>query len=405
MSSRPLWRGRAIALVGIVLLSFSLRSAVASLSPVLARIQGDFDVPTWVVGLIGTAPPVCFAIFGLLTPALERRFGLERLALAALVVAAVGMIARAFAPDAPLLLAGTAVIFAAVGVGNVLLPPLVKEYFPDRLYLMTTLYTTVMAIAVFLPAAMAVPVADAAGWRVSLGVWALLAVITLVPWVGLVVRERSSDVGIAAPDASALRRMARISMAWALAMAFGSSSASVYTAFMWLPGLLTDVAGVDEAEAGALLALFGAAGLPLALVVPLLVRRLRRIGPIFAWAIGSALIGLFGLLLVPTIVPWLWVTLFGLGLPTLFPLVLVLIGVRTKTHETAVALSGFTQSAGYAAAAAIPLLFGLLHDATGTWIAPLWMLIVMTTLVVLAAVVASRRRTIEDEWERRHGRW
>ncbi|HYP73991.1 MAG TPA: MFS transporter, partial [Microbacterium sp.] len=74
---RPLWRGRAIALVGIVLVAFSLRSAVAALSPILDAVEGDVAVPTWVVSLIGAAPPVCFAAFGIVTPALERRFGLE----------------------------------------------------------------------------------------------------------------------------------------------------------------------------------------------------------------------------------------------------------------------------------------------------------------------------------------
>ena len=394
-----------LAVAGIVLLAFSLRSAVASLSPVLARVEGDFDVPTWVVGVIGSVPPVCFAVFGLLTPALERRFGLERLALAALVIASAGMLGRTLAPDASLLLLATALIFAACGVGNVLLPPLVKAYFPDRLFLMTAIYTTVLSLAVFVPAFVAVPVANAAGWRISLGVWAALAVIALIPWAGLVARGRGGHVRISAPDASALGRMARIPLAWALALAFGSSSATVYTMAMWLPQLLTDVSGLAEADAGILLAVFGGMGLPLGLAVPLLVRRLRRIGPLFAWAIATGLVGLLGLILVPTVVPWLWVSLLGLGLPTLFPLVLVLIGVRTRSHETAVALSGFAQSAGYAAAAAVPLAFGLLHDTSGGWIAPLLLLAVMTASIVPVGVVASRRRTVEQEWERRHGAW
>lgn len=394
-----------LAVVGIVLLAFSLRSAVASLSPVLARVEADFDVPTWVVGLIGTAPPVCFAIFGLLTPALERRFGLERLALAALVIASFGMLGRTLAPDASLLLLATALIFAACGVGNVLLPPLVKAYFPDRLFLMTTVYTFILSAAVFVPAFIAVPTADAVGWRMSLGVWAALAVVALIPWIGLVARARGGDIDITAPNASALARIARLPMAWALALAFGSSSATVYTASMWLPLLLNEHAGVDEAAAGALLGVFGAMGLPLAFAVPLFVARVGRIGPLFAAAITVGLAGLLGLLLAPTVATWLWVSLVGLGLPTLFPLVLVLIGVRTRTHDTAVALSGFAQSAGYAAAASIPLLFGLLHEATGGWTAPLLLLTVMTALIVPVGIVASRRRTIEQEWERRHGAW
>ena len=66
--SRPLWQGRALALLGIVLFAFSLRSAVASLSPVVALITGDFPMPPAIIGLIGTAPPVCYAVFGILTP-------------------------------------------------------------------------------------------------------------------------------------------------------------------------------------------------------------------------------------------------------------------------------------------------------------------------------------------------
>ena len=99
-ASRPLWQGRTLALLGIVLFAFSLRSAVASLSPVLGYIRADFDVAAWVVGAIGTAPPVCYAVAGLLTPALERRLGLERLTALALVVVAGGLLARGLAADA-----------------------------------------------------------------------------------------------------------------------------------------------------------------------------------------------------------------------------------------------------------------------------------------------------------------
>ena len=87
-SARPLWQGRALALVGIVLVAFSLRSAVASLSPVIDHVAADFPVSPVVIGLIGAAPPVCFAIFGLLTPLFERRFGLERMAVAAITLMA-----------------------------------------------------------------------------------------------------------------------------------------------------------------------------------------------------------------------------------------------------------------------------------------------------------------------------
>lgn len=399
--------------MGIVLFAFSLRSAVASLSPLYDHIAVDFDVPAAVIGLIGTAPPVCYAVFGLLTPALERRFGLERLAVVAMVVVAIGLIVRSLAPGAGLLLAGTALIFAAVGVGNILLPPLVKRYFPDRVGLMTTVFSTTMALATFLPPLVAVPVADATDWHVSLGLWAVFALVATVPWIGLAVRhaaaEKSraaaaSDDDIEQPSPRVFGRMWRLPIAWALLVGFAVSSTLAYTAFAWLPTILVDIAGVTPAVAGVLLALFGFMGLPASLAVPLLVTRAHATRALFGVAVGTGLAGIAGLLFVPTVAPWLWVALFGLA-PLLFPMILVLLGLRTRTHEGAVALSGFVQSGGYAIAALFPVGIGLLHDATDSWTAPLIVLAVVVAAAIPAGVVAAQPHTVEDDWERRHGAW
>lgn len=399
--------------MGIVLFAFSLRSAVASLSPLYDHIAVDFDVPAAVIGLIGTAPPVCYAVFGLLTPALERRFGLERLAVVAMVVVALGLIVRSLAPGAGLLLAGTALIFAAVGVGNILLPPLVKRYFPDRVGLMTTVFSTTMALATFLPPLVAVPVADASDWHVSLGLWAVFALVATVPWIGLAVRhaaaEKSraaaaSDDDIEQPSPRAFGRMWRLPIAWALLVGFAVSSTLAYTAFAWLPTILVDIAGVTPAVAGVLLALFGFMGLPASLAVPLLVTRAGATRVLFGVAVGTGLAGIAGLLFAPTAAPWLWVALFGLA-PLLFPMILVLLGLRTRTHEGAVALSGFVQSGGYAIAALFPVGIGLLHDATDSWTAPLIVLAAVVAAAIPAGVVAAQPHTVEDDWERRHGAW
>jgi cyanate permease len=405
-SPRPLWQGRALALVGIVLFAFSLRSAVASLSPVVALISADFPMPPAIIGLIGTAPPVCYAVFGILTPQLERRFGLERLALAAMVVATAGMVWRALAGDSITLLLATAVIFAAVGVGNILLPPLVKKYFPDRIGLMTTIYSTTMAIATFTPPLVAVPVADAAGWRVSLGMWAVFAVVAMIPWIALLVRSRAAggDEDIETANPQVFGRMWRIPLAWALVVGFTVSGVLAYTSFAWLPTILIDTAGVTPAAAGALLSLFAAMGLPSSLLVPVLVVRFNATRALFAFAVLAGFTGIGGLLFAPAAATWLWVALMGLS-TLLFPLTLVLLGLRVRTHEAAVALSGFVQSIGYAIVALFPFGIGLLHGATDSWTGPLIILAAVVATAIPAGAVAARRRTVEDEWERRHGSW
>ncbi|MCE0509177.1 MFS transporter [Microbacterium sp. KKR3/1] len=432
--ARPLWQGRALALVGIVLVAFSLRSAVASLSPVIDHVAEDFPVSPVIIGLIGAAPPVCFAIFGLLTPLFERRFGLERMAVAAITLMALGLLLRGLAIDSTTLLAATAVVFAGVGSGNVLLPPLVKKYFPDRLGIMMTIYSTTMAVSTFLPPLVAVPVADSLGWRVSLGMWGIVAGIALVPWVALLLGNRAradapmktellvpdpTDGANDVQDAVAVAtgpisttpanrrhfaRLWRLPLAWALALVFGASSTMAYVSFAWMPTMLVDIGGVSPATAGFLLSLFALIGLPCSLLVPILVVRFQATRPLFFVAVAGGLVGLAGLLLVPTVALPLWVSIFGLT-AIMFPLSLVLLSIRARTPESAVALSGFVQSIGYAIAAVFPLLIGLLHETTDGWQIPLLVIAGVLVVVIPAGVVAGRRRTVEDEWERRHGRW
>ncbi len=140
------------------------------------------------------------------------------------------------------------------------------------------------------------------------------------------------------------------------------------------------------------------------LFVPVLAVRFGWVRPLVWFAVLAFVIGYLGLLLAPGHVTWLWVALVGCG-PMLFPLSLVLINLRTRSHDGAVALSGFVQSIGYAIAAVFPLLVGLLHETTGGWQVPLLVVAAVLAVSIPAGIVAGRRRTIEDEWERRHGHW
>lgn len=431
-----LWRGRLLALLGILLCAFSLRSAVASLSPLFDHIREDFAVSSGVAGLIGTAPPVCFALFGLLTPMLERRLGVERVTVIALLATAVGLVLRGTANDAPVLLATTALVFAGVGMANILLPPLVKKYFPDRLGVMMTLYTMTMSLSTFLPPLVAVPVADVTSWRFSLAVWGVFAIAGVIPWIVLIIggrmpkdqpapaRPAADAVDLEVYDATAdpvelstgpivispasrgvLRRLLRLPLAWAIAIVFGTSSTIAYVSFAWLPTIVVDVAGTDAASAGLLLSLYAFLGLPASLVVPMLVVRWHATRPLYLGAVACAILGIVGLLLWSNpVTVWVWVAVLGMS-GAMFPLALVLISIRARRHESAVGLSSFVQSGGYILAAAFPWLIGALHDATGGWTVPLCVLVALLALSVPFGIIAGRDRTVEDDWESRYGRW
>jgi CP family cyanate transporter-like MFS transporter len=397
--ARPLWRGRAVALLGILLVAANLRTAVAALSPIFAEIRTEFPVSSIDVGLLGMLPPVCFALFGLIAPSFTRRLTLETVVLLALGVMLAGHVIRASAGSFAVLAVGSAVTFAGMGVGNVLLPPLVKRYFPDRIGLVTSLYATVMSVSTLLPPLVAVPVADAAGWHVSVGMWGLVSLLAILPWLRILITRRPAhpdrDADVEAAEPAMAGRVWRSPLAWALAVVFAVSSLNAYAMFAWLPQLLHDVAGVPPIDAGALLSVYAGMGIPAGLLVPLLAARMRNVAVLIYAGVAFFVAGYLGLILIPGVATWLWVALAGLG-PLLFPLCLVLINVRTRTHAGSVALSGFTQGLGYTLGALGPLAVGVLHQFTGSWTLAL---VVLTGTVLAAAVagaVAARPRFLED---------
>jgi len=395
---RPLWAGRAAAVIGIVLLALNLRTAVAVLSPILSYVSGDIPLDSVGIGLLGMLAPLAFAASGFAAPVIARRIGLELTTVLACAAMVIGPVLRGVAPTYPVLVLGSVLTLAGMGFANILLPPIIKKYFPDRVGLLTGTYVTLMSISASVPPLIAAPLAESAGWRVTIGAWAVLAVGALIPWLIVLLQHRRSIADGAVPVVSQalLGRMPRSRVARAIALAFAVTALNVYALFAWLPEIVIDTAGATPAQAGALVALFGIIGLPAGLLAPVLATRVKNIGWVFLAAVGSYVVGYLGLLLAPGTAPWLWVLLVGSG-PIVFPLCLVLINLRTRSHEGSIALSGFVQGIAYALGALGPLVIGLLHDLTGGWTVPLSFLLATTLLTLISAAMLAKPVLVEDE--------
>jgi len=394
----PLWAGRVAALLGIVLVALTLRQAVAAVSPILGAIRVDIPMSNIGVGLLGTLPPILLGVSGFVAPRVARGLGLDGGIVLALLLMTLGHLVRAVAPGFAVLLVGSVVALAGTGIGNVLLPPIVRRYFPDRVALLTAVYVCVVGVSTAVPAALAAPVAERFGWRVSLGLWSVTSVVALVPWIVTIVRERRrrhSDA-VEAPPPALVTRLWRSRVALSITVAFSTSTICTYAAFAWLPEILGDIAGSTPTEAGVLLAVTGLVSVPGALVAPLLVARLRNVGWLIGAGIACFAFGYLGLLLAPATLTLLWVLLIGSG-SILFPVNLVLINVRTRTHDGTVALSGFAQGVAYALGALGPLLVGLLHDVSGGWTVPLLFLLGVILVTTLPAITLARPAFVEDE--------
>ncbi|NKY52181.1 MFS transporter [Nocardia vermiculata] len=400
---RSLTEGRVLVLAAIVVSALTLRVAVTAFTPLAERIGADVGYSTAVVGVFGMIPTAMFALAGLITPIFVRRLGLERTALVAMLMAGLGQLVRAVVPDTWELLGFSGLALAGMGIGNVVIPPLVKRYFADHLAVLSSVYITMVQIGTVVPALIAVPVADAAGWRVSIGLWALIGFAAAVPWFGVLRgrkgRDRVDTTAVADVPGEIPARAGRITrspLAWGMAAMFGMTSLNTYAMFTWLPKILAD-AGADAAFGGTMVAFFSAIGLVSALTAPSFTARIRNPFPVVVVCAVSFFVAFAGLLLAPMSAPWLWVLLLGFG-PSTFPMALTLINLRTRTQAGSAALSGFTQGIGYTVACVGPLLFGVLHSAFGGWGAPFALLSVAVLVLLVGAWQACKPRMLEDTW-------
>lgn len=382
---------RPFALFAIALLAINLRTAVSSISPVVGFIQQEISLPIVAIGVLGLAPPLAFALASSLSYRPAKKYGVE-LTLSFTVIAIIlGHLLRAFAWDTFSLFLGSMLSLLGMGVGNVLLPVMVRRYFPNRVGLLTSAYITLTALSATLGSLVAVPLAQEFGWRFSLGQWAILAALTLIPLLPLIRNKNSIEDG---PRVKL--NLWKSKTAISIAGVQGMTSVFGYVSFAWLPLLLIEHLGQSQLAAGSLLALFAIMGLLPSLVVPVIAARNIKSQALivyFSAAVGS--IGALGLLFAENLI-WLWVMMLGLG-PSMFPLALTLFNLRSRNQETVLAVSAFGQGLSYSLATTMVLLVGILREITGGWEAALILLFAIALASSLAGLQLAKEKFVEDE--------
>jgi CP family cyanate transporter-like MFS transporter len=375
--------------VGIVLLAANMRSALTSVAPLIGEIRKDTGISNGVAGLLTTLPLVAFGVLSPVAPRLARRFGMERMLLASLLLLAVGIVVRSAGAVAVLFL-GTAVLGAAIVVANVLLPALVKREFPERVGLMTSVYSTALGISGALAAGVSVPVAQLTGigWRGSLALWALPAFLAAVAWVPQL-RRSDQPENASAQTSQRVSGLWRSALAWQVTLFMGLQSLAYYVTLTWLPEILQED-GMSAARAGWMLGITQAVAIVTIFSAPVIAgRRPSQRGVVVA-AVSLSGAGTLGLLVAGSTASVLWVVLLGLGQGACFSLALTFFALRAPDSQHAAALSGMAQTFGYLLAAVGPFLFGVLRDATHAWTVPLALLFAITVCLLIAGLGAGR---------------
>lgn len=379
--------------MALIIVAVNLRLAVAALPPVLSQIRHDTGLSSAGGGLLTALPVFCFGLAALATPRLIRRFSMSPLLALTLLALIAGCLLR-MAPPMLTLFGGTAVLGAGIAVANVLVPGLIKRDFADQRVLMTALYSVALSGSAAIGAGLTVPLEHTTGvsWRVAITLWTVFAVLALVMWAPHVRHERRrGDVG--GSEGAPIHGLWRDGLAWCVTAYFGIQSFGFYSVLSWLPTIL-ESHGMSASTAGAMLSVSAVTGMFSALVAPSLERRAGHHGTLVTISIVLIALGYVGLLVAGGTDAWIWCAILGLGNGAPLSLALGYIVARAPDSNHAAHLSTMVQSGGYLIAAAGPFAMGALHGITGSWIAPLAMLLISLVPMLLSGLVAAQDRLV-----------
>jgi len=398
VSARP----GTMTFLGLVLaaltMSIVMRSTLVAVAPISDVLGADLGLDAGGIGLLMTIPVLSFGLLSGAASLVIARIGPNLAMTVMLFGVALGVIVRS-AGGAGAAFAGTALLGAAITVGNVLLPVLVRrDAPPERAGIVTGVFVAGANLASLVATVATVPLVDAVGWRIALGLWAVVALGSLAVWIGIIgpgpaFRRRSSPTAAAdepTPAPSAERTWGSLT-AICLLVGFGAQAFAYYGVTTWLPAILADRLGVGPGEAGGVAGLFQIFGVVGALGIPLIASRLNAAAAVGAiWACWLAVP--LGLLLMPE--GWaVWMALGGIGQGGGITIVLTLVAQVGRSQRHVRRLSALVQGGGYVIAATGSFVLGAAFQASGGWTLPLWIvLMVVNAFGVLVGLTALRAR-------------
>lgn len=388
---RPDWKVISMIL-GLVFIAANLRAPITSVGPVVREITAYFQMSNIEAGLIVTLPLLSFALLSALIPKLSEKVGLERLLLFSLLLLAFGLVMRVL-DSVFLLLLGAAIVGAAITVGNVLMPAFIKKEFPNRVGLMTGIYSASMNLSAALAAGFSIAIGRVTGlgWKASIGVWAALAVIAFVIWLPQVIKKKSTSTKVASSPSPSLLKS---KLAWHITVFMGLQSLLFYSIMAWLPVVL-QTWGMNKESSGWVISYIQFAQLPMMFVGPLLANRMKN-QKIIVWIIATCmLIGILLLMLFEIRFVYVSAILIGISGGLAFSLAMMFFVLRTKDTAMAARLSGMAQSFGYLIAAVGPPAFGLLYDFSGNWIYSFYLLLTGVLVLLYVGVHSSKNSYIQ----------
>ena len=388
-----------LIILGVIFLSLILRTPITSVGAILGPLKSILDINNTVAGFITTIPLIAFAIFSPMVAKLLNKAGLEKTLLLAVITISIGLALR-FYINTYVFFLTTFIIGVGITVGNVLLPGLVKKYYPEKLGLMTGFYAVVMNVGAAVAAGVSYPIlsTNIGGEKFSTGlavnIWLVIAVINIFVYTAM---SKNSSVSEVKDSHEKVHGYFKYSKMWTIMLSMGLQSALFYCSVSWFSEIMISK-GFTPETAGLLLSISQFAQFPSTFIVPILADKLHNklIIPVVI-TIGY-LVSLVGMLYTSGnfVIMLTFIIIFALAGGGSFSYVMYLFSVKSRNESEAADISGLAQSGGYLLAAVFPPLLGYIRDISD-WNKALYVLILTAAVLLVTLVHCSSKGNIIEK--------
>ncbi|MDM5319544.1 MFS transporter [Bacillus altitudinis] len=362
-------------LAALFLAALNLRPIITSVASMMSMIQTNLGVSALTASLLTTLPVLCMGVFAPVATKLSRRFGLERTLFFSILLITIATGLRGTSQTVAVLLITAFAGGVGISFAGPLLSSFIKKYFPKNPGIVSV-YSISMTIGAALASGFTIPIylRSKHNLPLALSCWAVLGIVALILWLGLVRKKQQSDHAVLP-----LRLPLRNKKAIQFTLFFGFMSSMFYSLTAWISPIALSF-GSSPQYAAMLLTIFTLIQIPVALFVPWVVTRLGKPKLFLILCSVSELIGLIVLLLPMPILPA--VIFLGIGAGGLFPLALMLPIIETRTPEEAGTWSAMSQMGGYIMGGFGPFFIGLVFDLSGHFQASIIAMLVIVLLMI-----------------------
>jgi CP family cyanate transporter-like MFS transporter len=348
-----------LIIASIVLVSLNLRPSMAAIGPLLSQIQEEISLSFTAASLLTMLPVLAMGAAMFAGIRVARVIGEHRAISLSLIMILTASAARLFSDNSYELIATAILAGLGIALVQAVMPAIIKSRFPSNVSLVMGFYVTAIMGGAALAATISPLVMETmGGWRMGLGIWAVLAVVSLFVWSTQksVIGELNSSLNKVTRD-----RHLGNPRSWLLAVFFGIGTASYTCVLAWLAPYYVEK-GWSEQSAGLILGFVTAMEVISGLATPAIANYSQDRRIVLIVLLLFIISGLVGLALIPETLSLLWPCLLGIGIGGLFPMSLIVAMDHIDNPMRAGGLAAFMQGIGYLIAGLSPLFAGLARD-------------------------------------------